>query len=528
VDYWLSQDQVVSLVAAVILALFIALITTPIVRAAFLRFGLDDKPDAVRKLQQNTVSLGGGLAVFIATCIASVIGALLYNSFDPKLPILGSKAVILLISSAGILCLGLVDDIFTLRGRQKLLGQIVIVAYLVSTGTLVRSIEIWDVPIQLGVLSIPLTMIWLLGAINAVNLIDGADGIASTAGAIICMSIAVMAFLGGRILESIVSASMASALIGFLYFNWPPAKIYLGDAGSMLIGLVVGLFAIWANVKHSATIAFAVPLAALTVPLFDSAVAIVRRLMTGRSIYSADRGHLHHQLSTRFSPQTMLLVVGGLCLLTGSGAIASVVLRKQWIAVSGTIIVVVGLVATGIFGRAEFGLVLRRLQSFLKSLVTRSHRADHAVHQQSMQLQGKRRWDEIWVALTEFAERHSLCRMRLDLNLSWLQEGYHGDWRTLRQPDRIEVWSICLPVISLGRVVGKLEVAGRVTSQHSFQSMESLASLLQDLQPAVDRLLAEIEQPNQNRIPSEAADVGQVALASNMLVQSAVGRESLS
>jgi UDP-GlcNAc:undecaprenyl-phosphate GlcNAc-1-phosphate transferase len=189
----------------------------------------------------------------------------------------------------------------------------------------------------------------------------------------------------------------------------------------------------------------------------------------------------------------MLLIVAGLCLLTGGAAVASIVLRMQWLAIAGTLLVTGGLVSTGLFGRAECGLVIRKLHTFAISLMTRSKHADRTVRQQSMQLQGSRRWDEIWAVLTEFAERHGLCRLRLDLNLSWLHEGYHGDWRTLRQPDRVETWSICLPIISASRIVGKLEVAGRVSGSSSFQSMESLAALLQDLQPTVDRLFVEIE-----------------------------------
>ncbi len=306
-----------------------------------------------------------------------------------------------------------------------------------------------------------------------------------------------MALVGNLAFEGIVAAAMSAALIGFLCFNWPPAKIYLGDAGSMLIGLVVGVFAIWANLKGSTTIAFAVPIAALTIPLFDSVVAILRRLLTGRSIYSPDRGHLHHQLATRFSPRMMLLIVGSLCLLTGTGAVLSILLHQQWIALAGAAIVILGLVGSGLFGHAEMRMLAGRMASFGSSLLTRAHHADDVIREQTHQLQGSRRWDQIWSTLAEFAQRHRLCRLRLDLNLSWQHEGYHGEWRTVRQPDRAERWMIHLPVLSQGRLVGKLEVAGRIMGSSSFQSMESLASLLQDLQPLVDRLYAELEGRNE-------------------------------
>jgi UDP-GlcNAc:undecaprenyl-phosphate GlcNAc-1-phosphate transferase len=324
-------------------------------------------------------------------------------------------------------------------------------------------------------------------------LIDGADGIASTAGAIICASLACLATLGDLGFEATVAAAMAAALLGFLCFNWPPAKIYLGDSGSMLIGLVVGVFSIWANLKHSATIAFAVPLAALTVPMFDSGVAIVRRVLTGRSIYSADRGHLHHRLSSRFSPKGMLLIVAGLCLLTGLCAVFSVMFRMQWIALVGTACVIVGLVLSGLFGAAESRMILQRGSRLLKSFFTRARKADETYLQQSVHLQGSTRWDEIWEALTDFSKKHSLSHLRLDLNLSYRHEGYHGEWRAVRQPERPERWSIFLPVFSRGHAVGKLEIAGRAEGSASLESLETLAVILQDLEPAVERLIAELD-----------------------------------
>ncbi len=199
-----SLDLTLALGVAIGGGLLISLVLTPLVRLLFLKIGIADRPDANRKLQRDAVSLGGGLAVFLATCAASVAAIVFAMSqgwtwSDDRGT--AGHAQELLIAAVATLALGLVDDSITLRGRQKLLGQIAISAYIVTTGTVVRQIELFGYQIDLGVMAGPLTAVWILAAINAVNLIDGADGIASTAGSIILASLAIMAIMSGWLFE---------------------------------------------------------------------------------------------------------------------------------------------------------------------------------------------------------------------------------------------------------------------------------------------------------------------------------------
>ncbi len=174
------QSLAVALSVAIGTALFGALAMTPMVRSWFLKLGFADRPDANRKLQRLPVSLGGGLAVFVATLVASIGGLCTAQFLGMELRGAFDQRWTLLVAATGIVILGLVDDALTLRGRQKLLGQLLIVCFLVASGTVVQRIELLGFPIELGFMAYPLTALWLLGAINAVNLIDGADGIAST------------------------------------------------------------------------------------------------------------------------------------------------------------------------------------------------------------------------------------------------------------------------------------------------------------------------------------------------------------
>src|SRR5205807_3125260 len=229
---------------------------------------------------------------------------------------------------------GLVDDFIRLRGRHKLLGQVVSVLIVMSFGLVVHQISLFGWQVELGLLAYPFTMLWLLGAINSLNLIDGMDGLLSSVGLILTIAIAAIAILAGQSAQAAVAVAMAGALAAFLRYNFPPASIFLGDSGSMLIGLVVGTLAIQSSLKTTATVAMCAPLAILSVPFFDTLMAIVRRKLTGRSIYTTDRGHLHHCLLRRgLSSTRVLLLVSAFSLLTAVSALASLAFHNEFLCV---------------------------------------------------------------------------------------------------------------------------------------------------------------------------------------------------
>jgi len=284
----------------IILSLAAALVLVPVGRTVAHMIGIVDRPDAERKLHHTPVALGGGITVFLAFSIAFVITVLIDRQFFARsLGDISYNWYVLFASAVAILVVGFIDDVWALRGRQKLLLQCLIIVCMVGSGTVIERIGFFGFEFQLGVFAFPVTVVWLLVAVNALNLIDGADGVATTAGSIICLGLGFLSQQFGSPLGGVVGFAMAGALAGFLVFNRPPATIYLGDAGSMMIGLFVGVLAVWSNVKESTVLASA-PVAILAVPLFDSTAAILRRWLTGRSIYAADRAHLHHLLHEKY------------------------------------------------------------------------------------------------------------------------------------------------------------------------------------------------------------------------------------
>jgi UDP-GlcNAc:undecaprenyl-phosphate GlcNAc-1-phosphate transferase len=155
------------------------------------------------------------------------------------------------------------------------------------------------------------------------------DGLLSSIGLIICAALGRVAFVSGKDVTACVAFATVGALVAFLCFNFPPASIFLGDSGSMVIGLVVGVLSIHCYLKGPAAVALASPMVLLTIPIFDTTAAILRRKLTGRSIYCTDRSHLHHCLLRRLvNPRYVLLTVSACCLVTAAGAFAGRVLKN--------------------------------------------------------------------------------------------------------------------------------------------------------------------------------------------------------
>lgn len=478
-----------------------ALGLTPLVRSLAIRFGIVDQPDGHRKLHGRVVARAGGTAVLASVLVVCTGAIFRYDVFS-----LGAAQLIpflaLLTAMVGVWLLGLADDIWTLRGRQKLLGQIVIACGLALCGYQINSISVFRYySLELGVAAIPLSVLWLLATTNALNLIDGSDGLCSTFGAIICGSLGVLASFNGHFAEAAIAFSMCGALLGFLVFNFPPASIFLGDSGSLLVGMVTGALAIRCSLQGAATVAFLAPLAILSLPLFDSLLAIVRRKLTGRSIYTTDRAHLHHSLKGKgLSDKGLLLVVTVLSLITAIGAIVGQMFDQEWLALAAVSGVFAILVATKAFGYSELVLVARRGSHFAMSFLERGSTSDQITRHKAVRLQGTRSWESIWEQLVEFAENEGVSKLNLDLNVPWLEEGYHGSWQRSRLPDRSERWTVSIPVFGGGKIAGRVEVVGHAIDEHSQGSIRRLIFLLGEITPEIGTVLESDTRKVQERL----------------------------
>ncbi|MCR5833999.1 MAG: undecaprenyl/decaprenyl-phosphate alpha-N-acetylglucosaminyl 1-phosphate transferase [Selenomonadaceae bacterium] len=326
---------------AFVVALIVALLITPAVIILANKTGAMDAPNA-RKVHKKPIPRIGGLAIY-AGFIAAIIFVFLKFDFDSEML---HETIGLIISGSLIVGLGLLDDYKNLPAKLKLLGQIGAAVFLVFVFD-VRIDFITD-PfgdyIYLNKLAIPLTLFWLVGLTNTVNLIDGLDGLAAGVAAIASFTILLIALEQNFILVAVLTAALAGAAVGFLKYNFNPAEIFMGDTGSMFLGFMLAGISVTGAVKSVATIALVVPVFALALPILDTTFAIVRRLRGGVPIFKPDKGHLHHRLlSAGFTQRQAVLLMYVISALFGLSAIALTSVSSP-IAVLILVIVVSGII----------------------------------------------------------------------------------------------------------------------------------------------------------------------------------------
>ena len=296
-------------------AIFISLIATPLVKVFAVKVGAIDIPKDERRIHKKPMPLMGGLAIYIGIVVSSLI-------FLP----MERTLVSILLGATIILISGIVDDIRGLSPRLKLLFQLiaglVLVFGEVRVDFVTNPFSSNYVLLYLKWFSIPITLFWIIGITNTVNLIDGLDGLACGVAAISSISLMLVAEKFGQMNVTILSAVVAGACIGFLPFNFNPAKIFMGDTGALLLGFMLAAISIEGVMKSVATIAVVVPILILGVPIFDTTFAIFRRLLSGQSVATADKGHLHHRLLDKgFSQKQTVLILYGLSAVFGAFAV---------------------------------------------------------------------------------------------------------------------------------------------------------------------------------------------------------------
>jgi len=469
-------------------SLVLGLLLTPVARHLAQRWQLVDRPDGRRKMQEQAIPLAGGIAVFLATLGGLLVVALFVPALAHSLAAQDAVLGALLLASVLICAVGLLDDFRSLRGRHKLFGQLLAVSIVMGSGLVVHRVSLFAWQVELGILALPFTAFWLLGAINSLNLIDGMDGLLGSVGVIIALTLAAMAVSSGQWASAAIATALAGALLAFLCFNFPPASIYLGDCGSMLVGLVVGVLAMHSSLKGPATVALAAPAALFIIPIFDTATAIVRRKLTGRSIYSTDRGHLHHVLlRSGRSTRGVLLLVSMLCMVTVLGVLASVTFNSESLAVLAAVAVIAILVVGRLFGYAEFLLIKERLRAAWSAW--RGDPARQAVRESAVHLQGSAEWKELWASLTACAAHLNLTALCLDLNAPALHEGYHARWDRLEGKGETPItWSAVIPLVVHHQAAGRLEVTGLWDDGPLPDKVAALGLLAVDIEEALARL----------------------------------------
>lgn len=280
---------------------FMALALTPLVIKFAVKIGAMDVPKDARRVHKVAMPLMGGLAMYIAVVIGMIL-------FLPK----DRKYIAILIGATLILISGIKDDIKGTTPKEKLVYQLLAAGIVIWGGVNIDFITnpFGQGSFDLRWLAIPITIFWIVGITNTLNLIDGLDGLAGGVAFISSFSFMLVAIKMGQGSIGVLAALLAGACLGFLPYNFNPAKIFMGDTGSLFLGYMLALISIEGALKSVATIAMIIPIIILGVPIFDTTFAIFRRLLKGQSIMAADKSHLHHRLLEKgYSQKKTVLIL---------------------------------------------------------------------------------------------------------------------------------------------------------------------------------------------------------------------------
>jgi UDP-GlcNAc:undecaprenyl-phosphate GlcNAc-1-phosphate transferase len=296
-----------SLLILAVLSFCGAFALTPMCRVLAIRWGLVDQPDQIRKFHTRAIPRIGGISIFVAYLVSfglllllpSPLGDLVRSHFDVVRNLLPAAAIVFFT--------GLLDDLLGLEAWQKFVGQLAGSVFAVWAGVQVKGIAGHQLP---SWSAIPVTLLWLVACTNAFNLIDGVDGLAAGVGLFATMTTLIAALLEHNLGLAIATIPLAGALLGILRFNFNPASIFLGDSGSLFIGFLLGSYGVLWSQKSATILGMTAPLIALSIPLLDTGLAIVRRFLRHQPIFGADHGHIHHKLLARgFTPQQVVILI---------------------------------------------------------------------------------------------------------------------------------------------------------------------------------------------------------------------------
>lgn len=274
----------------ILISTIISLTATPLVKKLAVKINAIDIPKDARRIHKKPIPLLGGLAIYIAFIITLILKkGVLENS---EIGIIGGATIIV----AG----GIIDDMKELKPMAKLCFQVAGAFCLIASGVnitvLTNPFDSINGLVHISWFYIPITLFWVVGITNALNLIDGLDGLAAGVALISTITIFVIALIHGRNEAAILTSILGGALIGFLPYNFNPASIFMGDTGAQLLGFLLAAISMEGTIKSATAFAVSVPILALGLPIYDTLFAVIRRKVNGKPMSQGDRGHLHHRL----------------------------------------------------------------------------------------------------------------------------------------------------------------------------------------------------------------------------------------
>jgi UDP-GlcNAc:undecaprenyl-phosphate GlcNAc-1-phosphate transferase len=395
-----------TIIAIFLLSLAAAFLLTPIVIRLARKYRLVDPPSS-RKVHQEPVPRIGGLALFLAFFLPFLSGFLYPTEAIQTIWLEDGPTLLAFAGGAAVaFALGLLDDLRRLRPQVKISIQALAAVAAYIGGIQIERVDLGFGIIELGLLSLPVTIFWFLLFINALNLIDGLDGLSAGVAFFVSMILLILTVLNGNIAIALYFAALGGAALGFLYYNFYPARVFMGDSGSYFLGFVLAALSILGSLKSNTAVAVLIPVVAMGVPLFDTILAPIRRFILGRRMFLPDGEHLHHRLiKLGFSHRFAVLFLYGTTILLGLLALALVHARDDRAALILLVIGAIGVVSIRFLGYTDF-IGGRNFTYWLKSI---SYEAGLARERRSFinlqaELYGAKDIDALWEKLVHAFE----------------------------------------------------------------------------------------------------------------------------
>ena len=441
-----------------LLAFVLCLVMTPIVRDIFVKADLTDRPDDNRKFHLHAVPRVGGIPIVLAYA-ASLLLIYLVAPHGVKLYIHHSRLLLSLLPATALMFLtGLLDDLLTLKPWQKLIGQGLAAALAVSLGA---HITMQHGPVWLAMV---ISFVWLIACANALNLIDGMDGLASGVALFAVVSTMTAAILSGNLGLAVATVPLTGCLFAFLRYNFHPATIFLGDCGSLTIGFMLGCFGLIWSQRTGTMLGLAAPLMALALPLIDVALAIGRRLLRSVPIFQGDRGHIHHKVLARgLTTRAAVLVLYAACGVASVMALMLSFSAHQFKWVIALVFCALAIVGINNLGYSELSALLRSLS---RRSMLRLVQEEIYLHELEQALSSVETVEHFWAIASTACDDLQFATVRMKYNGQEFYQGSAGSSRDL-------AWRLTVPLGASGELT-LTRVAESVTPRLTMVVIERL------------------------------------------------------
>lgn len=384
---------------------FLSLAVTPAVIWLALRIKAVDRP-GVRTVHTRAIPRIGGVAIFLSVMSLIIAALFLHNAIGEAFRHVRLQVVTLFCSASAVFIIGLLDDLRGLPARFKFLAELLAAGSLCLVGVRISSIAVTDAwTLHFGLLSWPLTVLWIVGITNAVNLSDGLDGLAAGISAVACGVIAVFAIHGGNLIMAVLMLALLGSLSGFLFFNFSPAKIFMGDCGSLFLGFTIASASVMCASKSAALVGLALPILVLGVPIFDTFFSMLRRFIERRGMFSPDRRHFHHKLiDMGLKQRHVVIIIYVMTLLsTGLGMFMMVARNISALMIFFCVLLLL-LLAFQVVGSVRLKDTIAALQQ--KYAITQQVREEiKSFDSAQLHFRNARTYDQWWSAVCKAAER---------------------------------------------------------------------------------------------------------------------------